>query len=148
MSPVEAVSGCENAVARFVAAFADLYAWSHRNWSPVTDTNELMQGSRLEIASVDRVLSSCAWVEGQLAALALAFPSEGGIEIVAETIHPRHCRGQELVACALATVLQTFASRGGGRVYVVDGHLTDLHLQPVLDLVPQADAMNRRSHRN
>lgn len=122
-----------------VAAFADLYAWSHRTWSPVTDTDELMQGSRLEIASVDRGLSSGAWVDGQLAALALAFPSDDGIEIVVETIHPRQTRGQELVASALATVLQTFASRGGGRVYI-DGHLTDPHLQPVLDLLPQADA--------
>ncbi len=121
-----------------VTAFADLYAWSHRNWSPVTDTSELMQVSRQEIAHVDRLLSSGAWIDGQLAALALAFPSDGGIEVVAETLHPSHSRGQELVAAALATVLETLTSRGGGHVYI-DGHLTDPHLQPVLNLMPRAD---------
>lgn len=122
-----------------VAAFADLYAWSHHTWSPVTDANELMEVSRLDVAAVDRALSAGAWVDGRLAALALAFPSDGGIEVVAETVHPKQSQGQDLVASALATMLETLTSRGGGHVYV-DGHLTDPHLQPVLDLIPRADA--------
>jgi GNAT superfamily N-acetyltransferase len=122
-----------------VTAFADLYTWSHHNWSPVTDTNELVQVARQEIAQIDRPLSTGAWVDGQLAAVALAFPGDNGIEVVAETIHPRHPRGQQLVACALATLLQTLTARGGSYVYI-DGHLTDPHLQSVLDRIPQADA--------
>ncbi|AQT77991.1 hypothetical protein B1R94_00175 [Mycolicibacterium litorale] len=119
-----------------VTAFANLYTWSHRSWSPVTDIYELMEVSRQDITHVDRMASSGAWADGQLAALALAFPSDDGIDVVAETIHPRtsHFRGQELVASALATVLETLTSRGGGHVYI-DGHLTDPHLQPVLDLI-------------
>lgn len=122
-----------------VAAFADLYAWSHRNWSPVTDTEELMQVSGQEIAEVDRALSTGAWVNGHLAAAALAFPSDDRIEVVAETIHPAQPRGEDLVAGALATLLETLAQRGGGHVYI-DGHITDPHLQPVLDRIPREDA--------
>jgi hypothetical protein len=122
-----------------VAAFAALYMWSHHGWSPVTDTDELMRVTGQEVAEADRALSVGAWVDGQLAALALAFPAHDGIEVVAETIHPTPFRGQKLLASALATLLETFAQRGGGRVHI-DGHITDPHLQPVLDVMPRADA--------
>jgi hypothetical protein len=74
-----------------------------------------------------------------LAALALAFPNDAGIEVVAETTHPRHPHGQELVACALASLGEKVALRGGGCVYI-DGHLSDPHLQPVVEGIPQAGA--------
>lgn len=47
--------------------------------------------------------------------------------------------GEELVACALASLFETLARRGGGHVYI-DGHVTDPHLQPVLGRIPREDA--------
>lgn len=121
-----------------VAAFANLYMWTHQDWSPVTDADELMRASRQEVAELDRTVSTAVWVDGQITALALAFPSDDGVDVVAETIHPTPPRGQELLAGALATLLETFAQRGGSRIHI-DGHITDPHLQPVLDLIPRAD---------
>ena len=121
-----------------VASFADLYEWTHREWSPVTDTDELMQVSGQEVAEVDRALSTGAWVDGRLAALALAFPSDDEIEVVAETVRPTQPKGEELVAGAVAALLETLARRGGSHVYL-DGHVTDPHLQPVLDRIPHSD---------
>lgn len=121
------------------AAFADLYAWSHHDWSPVTDTDELMAQSRQDAVELDRALSVGAWVDGQLAALALAFPGNDGIEVVTETTHPVEPHGRELVAGALATLIEKLAVSGGSHVSI-DGHVTDPHLQPVLNHIPQKDA--------
>lgn len=122
-----------------VAAFADLYEWTHRDWSPVTDTEELMRASRQEIGEVDRALSIGAWVDDRLAAVALAFPSEDGIEVVAETVHPAQPQGQELVGSTIAALLKTLIERRGGHLggqVHIDGHVTDPHLQPVLEQIP------------
>ena len=70
-------------------------------------------------------------------ALAFAFPCDDGLEIVAETIRPTQPQGEELVAGAVATLLERFARCGGSRVYL-DGHVTDPHLQPVLDRIPHS----------
>ena len=121
------------------AAFADLYAWSHRDWSPVTDTEELMRVSRQEVAEADRALSVGAWVDDRLAAVALAFDSDDGVEVVAETVRPTQPRGEELVAASLATLMETLAVRGGGHI-CIDGHVTDPHLQPVLNRIPHNNA--------
>ncbi len=126
--------------ATLVAAFADLYAWTHRDWSPVTNTNELMEASRHEIAQVDRALSTGVWVDGHLAAIALAFPDDAGIEVVAETVRPTQTRGEELVVSVLTTLLDTLARRGASSRVQFDGHVTDPHLQPVLDRIPREDA--------
>ncbi len=123
-----------------VAAFAALYEWTHRDWSPVTDSSELMAASREDITEIDRTLSHGVWADGQLAALALAFPNGTDVEVVAETIHPAQPRGDELTASALAALLTALARRDDGSHVHIDGHVTDPHLQPVLDGIPRADA--------
>ena len=120
-----------------VAAFADLYTWTHRDWSPVSNTEELQAVSRAEICDADPALSTGAWEGDRLAALALAFPRDNGIDVVAEAVHPQQAGGQQLVAGSIAAVLAKFTLRGGGRVHF-DGHISDPHLQPVLEHIPQA----------
>ena len=123
-----------------VYAFAALYEWTHRDWAPVTDSSELMAASREDITEIDRTLSHGVWVDDRLAALAMAFPNGTDVEVVAENIHPAQPRGDELTAAALAALLTTLARRGDGSRVYIDGHVTDPHLQPVLDRIPRADA--------
>lgn len=117
------------------AAFAGLYEWTHRAWSPVTDTDELIAVSRREVGEANPNLSVAGWFEGGLAALALAFPRDDGVDVVAETLEHDQPRGKQLVAGVLSVLLGRLAGRGGGNVHI-DGHVTDPHLQPVSSTIP------------
>ena len=129
-------------------AFAEQYLWVHAAWSPVPhgpSRQALVQVAASVAAEADRVVSSGAWWDGRLVAMALAFPSLDGWEVVAETVAadplaagvPAGVDGAALVRPALARVFAQTAERGGGPVEL-DGHADDPHLQPALATVPTA----------
>lgn len=122
-----------------VKAMTDLYIWTHQDWSPVTDTDELQRSCRQELADCDRALSAAAWDNSRLAAVAFAFPSTDGVEVICETITPTPPRGQQFVAATLATIIRTLTRRGGGYLHI-DGHRDDPHLHPVLSRIPYTHA--------
>lgn len=120
-----------------LAAMTDLYTWTHQDWSPVTDTDELQRSCRSELIECDRALSAAVWAHSQLAAVAFAFPATDGVEVVCETTTPAPSHGQHLVAAVLATIIRTSTRRGDGHLHL-DGHRDDPHLQPVLNDLPHA----------
>jgi hypothetical protein len=77
--------------------------------------------------------------ETRLAAVGFAFRSAGGFDVVAETLDEAEPFGSELLADAVATVLRTAARYADAHVEF-DGHLTDPHLQPVVDRIPHLTA--------
>lgn len=118
-------------------AFAALYEWIHRPWSPVTSSAVLTSVAALEVADVDRACSAGVWSGGQLVAVAFAFPAPVGFEVVAETTRGGEDGGIEAVADAVAMVIRSVRRRGQSLVSF-DSHRSDPHLQPVLARLPHA----------
>ena len=123
--------------AEVASAFAAVYEWIHEPWSPVTNKDLLLEVAAMEAAEVDRACSAGTWVDGRLSAVAFAFPSAQGFEVVAETMRPGEANGIDAVANAVALVLRSVASVSGSAVSF-DSHVTDPHVQPVLAELPHA----------
>lgn len=119
-------------------AFAALYEWIHRPWSPVTSNAVLTTVAALEVADIDRACSAGVWSGGRLVAAAFAFPALVGFEVVAETTRGDQDGGIDAVADAVATVIRTVRRRGES-LLSFDGHMSDPHLQPVLARLPHAE---------
>lgn len=133
------VYGCRNLeetpIPELAQAFAALYEWIHRPWSPVTSEEVLSQTAAMEASDIDRAGSAGFWRDGQLLAVAFAFDSTEGVEVVAETIRPDEPGGIDAVADAVAMVIGSAERRDRGFV-AFDSHLSDPHLQPVLAALP------------
>ncbi|WP_418001828.1 hypothetical protein ACNO8X_16210 [Mycobacterium sp. PDNC021] len=133
------VQNCRNLEAMDLAAagqaFAAVYEWIHGPWSPVTSKDVLLEVAATEVAEADRTSSAGTWLGGRLAAVAFAFPSAEGIEVVAETIRDGEPSGIDAVADAVATVIRSAGSHAGALVSF-DSHVSDPHLQPVLADLP------------
>jgi len=125
------------------AAFAAVYEWIHRPWSPVTNKDVLAEVAATEAAHIDRAVSAGAWRAGRLAAVAFAFRSREGFEVVAETVRPNTPGGVDAVADVIALVIASAGQRGESLV-AFDSHLSDPHLQPVLADLPhvRTDPLN------
>lgn len=119
-------------------AFAALYEWIHRPWSPVTSNAVLTRVAALEVADVDRACSAGVWSGGRLVAIAFAFPAAEGFEVVAETTRGDADGGLDAVADAVAMVIRSVRRRGGLLVSF-DSHMSDPHLQPVLARLPHTN---------
>lgn len=119
------------------AMFAAVYEWIHRPWSPVTNNSLLAEVAALEVAGADRSGSAGAWRAGRLAAVAFAFRTGEGFEVVAETIQPDTPDGVAAVAEVVAMVIAS-AGQLDGALLAFDSHLSDSHLQPVLAELPWA----------
>ena len=124
-------------VAAVAQAFAAVYQWIHRPWSPVTNDALLNEVAAQEAADIDRVCSAAVWSGAQPVAAAFAFPSVDGFEVVAETIQRDQPGGIEAVANAVAMVIRSAEGRDGA-VITFDSHLSDPHLHPVLAALPHA----------
>lgn len=118
-------------------AYATVYEWIHEPWSAVTNNDLLLEVAAMEAAEVNRACSAGTWVDGRLSAVAFAFPSAEGFEVVAETMRHGETNGIDAVADAVAMVLRSVASVGG-RAVSFDSHVSDPHLQPVLAELPHA----------
>jgi hypothetical protein len=83
------------------AAFADLYLWVHRPWSPVSSMSALER--RQTKRSLTSIVSSAParGRETRLAAVGFAFRSAGGFDVVAETLDEAEPFGSELLADAV-----------------------------------------------
>uniref|UniRef100_UPI0013A6F8BB GNAT family N-acetyltransferase n=1 Tax=Mycolicibacterium llatzerense TaxID=280871 RepID=UPI0013A6F8BB len=118
------------------AAFSTQYLWTHRSWSPVGDLDALAAAAKVDMADLDRALSAAAWHDGRLAAVAFAFRAPTQIEVVAETLDEAEPDGEHRLAQAVAFMLRAVRRQQHCHVVAVDGHVTDPHLQPVLDSIP------------
>ncbi|MDZ7886640.1 MAG: GNAT family N-acetyltransferase [Mycobacterium sp.] len=89
-SATRPIPGCtdltELGVAQLVDLFARQYLWVHEAWSPVGDRELSTRIASEEVGACDREVSSVRWVDGRIAAVAFAFPSDDGFEVVAETV--------------------------------------------------------------
>ena len=117
-------------------AFAAVYEWIHAPWSPITNESLLLEVAATEAAAADLTCSAGTWFGGRLAAVAFAYPSAEGIEVVAETIRRGEPSGIDAVADAVATVIRS-AGRHDGVLVSFDSHVSDPHLQPVLADLPR-----------
>lgn len=133
-------SGCRNlegtSPVQLSQAFAALYKWIHRPWSPVTNNEVLARVAAAEVADIDRACSAGVWSGDQLVAVAFTFPSPEGFEVVAETTQGED-GGIDAVADAVAMVIRSVRRRGGSLV-AFDSHTSDPHLDPVLARLPRA----------
>lgn len=125
------------AVPEVAQAFAAVYRWIHRPWSPVTSDALLDEVAEQEAADVDRRCSAAVWSGGRLVAAAFAFSSAEGFEVVAETIQSDQPGGIDAVADAVAMVIRSAQCRDGALI-TFDSHLSDPHLHPVLETLPHA----------
>jgi GNAT superfamily N-acetyltransferase len=122
---------------QLATAFADVYRWQHAAWSPVGSESALAEVSAGIAADVDGRLSAALWRAGRLSAIALVFPSAGGLECVAETLHPDEPDGVAALAAAVAAMLRAAAAAGIAEIEF-DGHDDDPHLPAVLGTLPVA----------
>lgn len=118
------------------AAFSRQYLWTHRSWSPVGDTTALAAAATAEMEDLDRSLSAGVWHGGKLVAVVFAFRSTSYIDVVAETLAEAEPHGERWLAQAIAFMLRTVRQQPDSHLVAVDGHITDPHLQPVLDSIP------------
>jgi len=125
------------AVPEVAQAFAAVYQWIHRPWSPVTNKALLDEVAAQEAADVDRGCSVGVWSAGRLVAAAFVFGAAGGFEVVAETVRGDEPGGIDAVADAVAMVIRLVERRDAGLI-TFDSHLGDPHLQPVLAAIPHA----------
>lgn len=119
------------------AAWRDLYIWQHEGWTaPPLSLPALTRVAAATVEAADRSMSSGAWVDGRLAACALALRDpEGGMSVVTETMRRDEPGGVALVAAVTADCLRQLAGHGVREVSF-DGHVTDPHLDPVTRTFP------------
>lgn len=117
-------------------AWTDMYVWMHEGWTePPISMPALGRYAEITARDTDRELSAGAWVDGRLAAIALAVDTDGETTLVTETLRRDEPDGVALVAAVLAESLRRLADRGVPEV-VLDGHLSDPHLHPVTTTLP------------
>ena len=73
-----------------------------------------------------------------MTAVAFAFASAGGFEVVAETVRRGQPLGVQLIEAVVCHVLREAGRRGA--LVEFDGHETDPHLYPVLLALPHSRA--------
>ena len=116
--------------------FERQYMWIHQRWSPVGDLDLLTEVAAAEINAIDANASSGVWHDGEIVAVAFAFPvpNEPVLEIVAETTTEHQPWGTEFLAEAVAATLRV--TRRRNCLLRFDGHMSDPHLHPVLSALP------------
>lgn len=120
---------------RWPDLYAAMYGWEHEDWYPA-DPATLPELGRMLAGAVDGDLSVAAWRGDQVVAAAFAMPDgEGGAEVGVETMERDTPAGEAIVAAALAGCLRACGAAGMTEV-MVDGHLSDPHLGPVLATFP------------
>ena len=119
------------------AAWRDLYVWQHEGWTaPPLSLPGLTRVAAATVEAADRSMSSGAWVDGRLAAFALVLRDpDGGMSVVTETMRRDEPGGVALVAAVTADCLRRLAGPGV-RDVLLDGHVTDPHLDPVTRTFP------------
>lgn len=113
------------------ASYAELYRWTHEDWSPVRDgfAGALTDGLWDEL-DVD---ASALAVDdsGRILALALTYLDSDPALIVAETTSREQSDGEHLVEGCIRRAMTILAQRGQTMVDF-DGHVSDPHFLPAL----------------
>jgi GNAT superfamily N-acetyltransferase len=120
-----------------VEALRDLYLWQHEGWcAPPVSVPGVTAYARSLVSALRRTVSSAAWVGDRLAALAVVVEEpDGGPLVISETAHRSEPNGVALVAAVVADALRRLADAGVHEV-TFDGHVTDVHLDPVTRTFP------------
>jgi GNAT superfamily N-acetyltransferase len=117
-------------------AYVDMYTWLHEAWNPAGSPTVLRERLAVELDDVSGDLSMVAMIDARIVAISLAFPSgERDLEIVAETTRSDQPNGLDVLGILLARQIQLGAVSGYGRL-IFDGHISDPHLGPLLDVIP------------
>lgn len=111
------------------------YLWVHHDWSPAAEM-PLREIARDLIDNVDPELTSATVRGSHVNGVSWVFDGhDGTAEVVAETIHRQATHGVAELAGCLARSLAKLAEAGVGKAEI-DGHVSDPHLQPVLNEFP------------
>jgi GNAT superfamily N-acetyltransferase len=111
------------------------YLWVHDDWSPAAE-EPLRELARDLIAEVDPELSTVTACGASVEAVTWVFdPHDSTAEVVAETTQRHTPNGVSHVAAGLARSLSQLNERGI-RKAEIDGHVSDPHLAPALDTLP------------
>jgi GNAT superfamily N-acetyltransferase len=123
--------------AGLVEAWRDLYLWQHEEWcAPPMSVPAVTAHAEATVAATRRQLSSGAWVDNRLAALAVVVDEPGGgLMLISETTRRNEAYGVDLVAAVVADALRRLAG-ATAREVALDGHVTDPHLDPVTRTFP------------
>lgn len=113
---------------------ASLYEWTHADWHP-TDPAELPELAGRMASVVDGDLSVAAWRDDRVVAAAFAMREGDRLVVGAETMRRATPDGEAIVAATLAGCLRALGAAGVDDV-LVDGHLSDDHVGPVLTSFP------------
>jgi len=118
-------------------AFRDLYLWTHEDWcTPPMSVPAVTAHAETIASALLREVSSGAWVDDRLAALAAVVEEPaGGLMLISETAGRAEPDGVALVAAVVADALHRLAD-AGVREVTFDGHVTDDHLDPVTHTFP------------
>lgn len=120
---------------RIVESFVDQYLWVHEGWSPVGSIDALRRTATSICQEADPALSSILEQDGQIAVGVHVFRVGETAEIVAETTRQKLPGGRDLLELSIATSLRA-CSLAGIRSVEFDGHVTDPHLYPILESLP------------
>jgi hypothetical protein len=108
------------------------YLWVHQDWSPAAE-GPLREVARELMDEVDPDMTSVAVRDSRVSAVTWVFDGhDGTAEVVGETVQSEAHDGVDDVAACLARGLRMLAHTGVQKAEI-DGHITDPHLQPVLD---------------
>lgn len=110
-------------------ANADVYEWTHADWSPVAPgfADALNEGLADDL---DREASSVAVVDGRIVANCMVYRDSRPPVVTAEAIAARYPEGEALVEGCVRRSLDHLAERGVRKVEF-DGHVSDPHFLPV-----------------
>jgi hypothetical protein len=111
------------------------YLWVHREWSPAAE-EPLREVAQDLIGEVDPELTSITVRDDRVNAVSWVFDgNDSTAEVVAETIQKQTSEGVADLAASLARSLAKLAERHV-RKAEIDGHISDPHLQPVIETFP------------
>lgn len=117
--------------------WSNFYAWVHEDWSPVADQQAAREiFAPMMSEELDRSRSVLVLRDGRPSAHGFVFREGEGWLVCCEAVAAHAPHGLEDVDTCLRAVAAGLA-RTGARDLMVDGHVADPHLYPVLQGVPR-----------